>query len=73
MTDFVDSYVTIPGTDRSYLSFVLTTVTFVDEVYFVLVQFLTEFGPEDEPIHTYADWMRSIAQAQADKIEEMGE
>lgn len=70
---FVDSYLTIPGTDRSYLSSVLTTVTFVEEVYFVLVQFVTEFTPEDEPIHTYADWMRSIAQAQADKIEERGE
>jgi hypothetical protein len=70
---FTDTWVTIPGTDRSYISSVLTTITFVDEVYFVLVQFLTEFGPEDEPFHTYADWMRSIAQAQADKIEEMGE
>lgn len=70
---FTDTLVSIPGTDRSYISSVLTTVSFVDEGYFVLVQFLTEFGPEDEPIHTYADWMRTIAQAQADKIEEMDE
>ncbi len=69
---FVDNYLTIPGTDRSYLSSVLTTVTFVEEIYFVMVQFVTEFTPEDEPIHTYTTWMQSIAQTQADKIEERG-
>lgn len=67
---YVDNEETIPGTDQTYVSAVLTTVTFVDEIYFVMVQFVTEFTPDDEPFHSYTTWMQSIAQTQADKIED---
>ena len=55
---YVDDEETIPGTDQTYVSAVLTTVTFVDENYFVMVQFVTEFTPEDEPFHIYTPWMQ---------------
>jgi hypothetical protein len=70
---YVDNEETIPGTDQTYVSSVLTTVTFVDEIYFVMVQFVTEFTPEDEPFHIYTAWMQSIAQSQAEKIEGVGD
>ena len=67
---YVDNEEAIPGTDQTYVSGVLTTVTFVEDIYFVMVQFVTDFTPEDEPFHIYTTWMQSIAQTQADKIED---
>jgi hypothetical protein len=66
---YVDDEEIVPGSSETYVSAVLTTVTFVEERYFVMVQFLTDFTPADEPFHIYTPWMNDIVLEQEKKIE----
>jgi hypothetical protein len=66
---YIDNGLIVPGTSETYVSAVLTTVTFVEERYFVMVQFVTDFTPADEPFHIYTTWMNDIVLEQENHIE----